>query len=222
MSTDSTQEHLTRRPPTDRSAGSRGPADSAAPAEPGGPGVPEESGGEGYWYDDDASVVGLLRALRRFRRADQEMRRRMSVGMDMNETDLRALQLVIEAETRDDHLTPRDLAEHLAISSASTTKLLDRLTASGHLTRAPHPSDRRSLILASTPYAHAEIRDRLTRMHERMAAIARAVPVESRGAVVAFLDALVAELDLEGLPRPLAPDPRRTPASKVPSTAPSS
>ena len=146
----------------------------------------------------------------------------MSAGMDMNETDLRALQLVIEAETRDAHLTPRDLADHLAISSASTTKLLDRLTASGHLTRAPHPSDRRSLILTSTPYAHAEIRDRLTRMHEQMAAIARAVPAESRGAVVAFLDALVVELDLEEQTRPLAADPRRTPASKVPSTAPPS
>lgn len=219
MSTDSTQEHLTRRRSTDRSAGPQGPAVAPESAVPTGP---QEPGGEGYWYDDDVSVVGLLRALRRFRRADQEMRRRMSAGMDMNETDLRALQLVIEAETRDDHLTPRDLAGHLAISSASTTKLLDRLTASGHLTRAPHPSDRRSLILASTPYAHAEIRDRLTRMHEQMAAIARAVPVESRGAVVAFLDALVAELDLEGRPRPLAPDPRRTPASKVPSTSPSS
>ncbi len=211
MSTNSTRTNPAHEPATARPAGSAGSGRSAE-AEP--------SVGSGYWYDDPAvaDVIDLLRAVRRFRRADQEMRRRLSADMDMNETDLHAIQLVIEAESRGDHLTPRELARHLAISSASTTKLLDRLTASGHLARAPHPSDRRSLILASTPAAHAEVRDRLTRMHERMAQIARSVPVSSRADVVAFLDALVAELDLEGAGRPISPAIRHTPASKVPSS----
>lgn len=211
MSTNSTRTGPAHEPPT------------ARPAEPVGTGwsaAAEPPVGSGYWYDDPAiaDVVDLLRAVRRFRRADQEMRRRLSSDMDMNETDLHAIQLVIEAESRGDHLTPRDLAQHLAISSASTTKLLDRLTASGHLARAPHPSDRRSLILASTPAAHAEVRDRLTRMHERMAQIARSVPVSSRADVVAFLDALVAELDLEGAGPATSSAARHTPASKVPSS----
>src|SRR5512140_54113 len=123
------------------------------------------------------------------------MRRRVSTGMDMNETDMQALQAVVEAEGRGVVLTPRELAAHLGISSASTTKLLDRLTASGHLSRAPHPSDRRSLVLVATPHAHDEIRERLTRMHAGMAEIARAVPAASRQAVVDFLEAMADELD---------------------------
>ena len=55
MSTDSTQEHLTRRRSTDRSAGPQGPAVAPESAVPTGP---QEPGGEGYWYDDDVSVVG--------------------------------------------------------------------------------------------------------------------------------------------------------------------
>jgi DNA-binding MarR family transcriptional regulator len=161
-----------------------------------------------YWYEDDPSVVQILRSVRRFRRADQEMRRRMSAGMDMNETDMQALQLVIETENRGRLLTPRELAAYLGISSASTTKLLDRLTASGHLTRSPHPSDRRSLVLASTAHAHDEIRDRLAQMHARMAEIARSVPADSRTVVVDFLEALIDELNGQGRVQPLTPGPQ--------------
>ena len=187
--------------------------------------MPTESrdpAGASYWYDEDQSVVRLLRAVRRFRRADQEMRRRMSAGMDMNETDMQALQLVIEAESTGGLLTPRELAASLGISSASTTKLLDRLTVSGHLTRGPHPTDRRSLVLSSTPYAHDEIRERLTRMHERMAQIARSVPVEARGAVVDFLEALAVQLSGQDRLPPLASDRRANETPKVPSGPPRS
>lgn len=180
----STREESTGEVTQRRAPEVSAPAASAPPSAP-----------HGYWYDDDTAVVNLLTAVRRFRRADQEMRRRVSTGMDMNETDMQALQAVVEAEGRGGVLTPRELAAHLGISSASTTKLLDRLTASGHLSRAPHPSDRRSLVLVATPHAHDEIRERLTLMHERMAEIARAVPVGSRGAVVDFLEAMTAELD---------------------------
>ncbi|WP_240646065.1 MarR family winged helix-turn-helix transcriptional regulator [Georgenia sp. SYP-B2076] len=158
-----------------------------------------------YWYDGDASVVAVLHAVRRFRRADQEMRRRMSEGMDMNVTDLQALQFVIAGEGRGEAVTPRQLSAHLRISTASTTKLLDRLTASGHLARSPHPRDRRSLVLTATAHAHDQIRERLAHMHERMADVARSVPPEAREAVVAFLAGMAALLDEEGGAAPLTP-----------------
>jgi len=160
-----------------------------------------------YWYADEPSVVELLEAVRRFRRADQEMRRRLSAGMDMNETDLQALQLVIATESHGGQVHPRDIAAHLRISTASTTKLLDRLTASGHLVRGVHPTDRRSVVVSSTPHAHHEIRERLERMHAAMAVIARDVPLESRPHVRDFLRAMAAHLDSEGAVAPLTSDP---------------
>ena len=52
----------------------------------------EDTGDErGYWYDNTAATTAILHALRRFRRADQEMRRRMSADMDMNVSDMTAI-----------------------------------------------------------------------------------------------------------------------------------
>ncbi|SDD07818.1 DNA-binding transcriptional regulator, MarR family [Sanguibacter gelidistatuariae] len=160
----------------------------------------------GYWYDDHDPVVAILHAVRKFRRSDQDMRRRMSADMDMNESDMQALQIVIAAESSHQLVTPRDLSAALAISTASTTKLLDRLTASGHLERHPHPTDRRALVITATDHAHNEIRDRLERMHAAMREIAAGVPEPSRRDVADFLVRMSAHLDSEG-GRPLTPRP---------------
>ena len=168
------------------------------------PSGPQEQGGA-YWYGGDDSAVALLSALRSFRMADQDLRRRMSEGMDMNTTDLAALRFVIARELGGEPVTPRGLAEHLHISGPSISKLLDRLTASGHLRRAPHPVDGRSRIVFATDHAHSQVRERLSRMHERMLEIARQVPEESRTAAIAFLEAMAAHLDSEAVPAQLTP-----------------
>lgn len=169
------------------------------------PGTPDPGS---YWYDGEDSVVDVLAALRAFRRADQDMRRRMSVDMDMNLTDLQAVQLTIAAERAGRAVTPRELASALHISTASTTKLLDRLTGSGHLSRTPHPTDRRSLVVVATEHAHREVRERLSEMHRRMAEIVRDVPEQARPAVAGFLRQMAAQLDREGATAPLTPGPR--------------
>jgi DNA-binding MarR family transcriptional regulator len=157
-----------------------------------------EDAGSSYWYDADvAEPRRLLEALRTFRRADEAMRLRASRDMDMNLTDLRALQHVIARGQREDPVTPRALAAYLGISSASTTKLIDRLCASGHVERRPHPDDRRSVVVVPTEGAHHEVRERLARMHARMLAIAEEVPEQSRPAVLAFLLAMADELARE-------------------------
>jgi DNA-binding MarR family transcriptional regulator len=150
-----------------------------------------------YWYadDEDPEPRRLLEALRAFRRADEAMRVRVSRDMDMNLTDLRALQHVIARERAGDPATPRSLATALGISTASTTKLLDRLSRSGHLERRPNDDDRRSVVVVASPEAHTEVRERLARMHERMLEAARAVPAHARPAVREFLLAMAAQLE---------------------------
>lgn len=160
--------------------------------------------GASYWWGED-SVVEILAALRAFRHADQEMRRRVSTGMDMNVTDLQALQIVIAGERESRPVSPRDLARGLHISTASTTKLLDRLTASGHLERGPHPTDRRSLVVRATDHAHHEVRARLTAMHDDMLELARGVPTDAREPVVRFLRGMAELLDQQAGVEPLTP-----------------
>lgn len=170
--------------------------------------LPEKKAPEGYWFAGPDGAVEILHALRRFRMADRDMRRRMSEGMDMNATDIDALRHVIARERAGEAVTPRDLASYLGISTASTTKLLDRLARSGHLRRHPHPGDRRSVVVTATDHAHAEVREHLAGMHRRMREVAEAVPEASRADVARFLDAMAdclgAEDTLEdqGLLRP--------------------
>lgn len=152
----------------------------------------------GYWYDNSDPVVDILHALRRFRQSDQGMRRRMSADMSMNETDMQALQFVVISTSKGDDATPRALSKFLGISSASTTKLLDRLSASGFLERHPHPTDRRGLVITATPHAHDELHARMTGMHRRLRELAETVPAESRRAVVDFLVAVSDHLETEG------------------------
>ncbi|MGH3917025.1 MAG: MarR family winged helix-turn-helix transcriptional regulator [Pseudonocardiaceae bacterium] len=47
-------------------------------------------------------------------------------------------------------LTPTAIADRLGMTTASVTGLLDRLAASGYLTRNPNPRDRRSILVTLT------------------------------------------------------------------------
>ncbi|WP_402462852.1 MarR family winged helix-turn-helix transcriptional regulator [Isoptericola aurantiacus] len=180
--------------------------------------------GEPYWYEeqDDEGPRRLLQALRTFRRADETMRRRAGRDMDMNLTDLRALRHVIAAQRHGEAVTPRSLASDLEISTASTTKLLDRLSDSGRLERRPHPRDRRSVVVVATDAAHAEVRERLTGVHDRMLAVAREVPEHCRPAVRAFLLAMADSVEEtpDGAAGTVAVDDAADPAAGGPAPAP--
>lgn len=96
------------------------------------------------------AILGLLGEIRALTDAMERMHSGMKGDMDMNATDVAALRMLIMREQRGQPVSPHDLADHLRISTASTTKLLDRLSASGHLERRPHPSDRRARIVVLT------------------------------------------------------------------------
>lgn len=132
-----------------------------------------------------AAVLGVLQAVRALSDAMDRMHGGMKGDMEMNATDLSALRMLIMREQRGQAVSPHDLAQHLRISTASTTKMLDRLTASGHVERRPHPSDRRARVVVLTDESrHAFFRlfgDRLQAMRgvaeqyseEELALIAR-------------------------------------------------
>ena len=100
--------------------------------------------------DHEHAVMDVLKAVRAFSDAMDRMHGGMKGDMAMNATDLAALRMMIVREQRGESVSPHDVARHLRISSASTTKLLDRLTASGHLERRPHPHDRRARVVVLT------------------------------------------------------------------------
>ncbi|WP_101853382.1 MarR family winged helix-turn-helix transcriptional regulator [Kocuria flava] len=149
----------------------------------------------GYWYAADGAHPGpveVLEALRAYRGAEQDLRRRTRESMGMGEKDVLALRYLMEADRAGEPMTPRALAGKLGISSASTTALLDRLARSGHIARRPHPTDRRSLVIVATEASHGEVRATLGSMHERMHAAAARLTPEQAATVIAFLQEMTA------------------------------
>ncbi|MEH0109464.1 MarR family transcriptional regulator [Tersicoccus sp. MR15.9] len=176
---------------------------SAAPARPSSP-APWRG------HDHGEPAVQVLNALRDYRTAEAAMRRRSRDAMGMGEKDMLALRYLLEADRAGSPLTPGDLARRLGISTASTTTLLDRLTRSGHVRRAPHPTDRRALVVLPTADTDGEVRSTLGSMHERMLDVARSLDPVQAETVTAFLTAMAeqvaAPLD------PPHPDVHATPA----------
>ncbi|WP_394685835.1 MarR family winged helix-turn-helix transcriptional regulator [uncultured Microbacterium sp.] len=163
-----------------------------------------------YWYGDEPAdrrqrSKAVLEALRIYRAAEVAMRRRTRDAMSMGENELLVLRYLLRDAER--QVRPGELTRYLGLSTASTTAILDRLERSGHITRAANPGDRRSIFIQATPRAHAEVRQTLGNMHDRMlAAVIDMTPDES-AAVVAFLRRMSDAVDGVALETPAVDSP---------------
>jgi DNA-binding MarR family transcriptional regulator len=83
------------------------------------------------------------RLLRRILVANHEIEKQLGRELEVNPTDLDAMQHLIGSGS----LSPSDIADRLGISTAAVTIAIDRLVKIGHVTREPHPTDRRRLLV---------------------------------------------------------------------------
>lgn len=146
--------------------------------------------------DELRQIAVLMGALGDLREAEQRLSRASRRYMRLNETDMRALHYLIVCANRQLIATPGGIAHHLGISTASTTKLLDRLEHSGHILRSPHPTDRRALAITITPETRRAAMETVGRQQaKRFYAAARLTPAE-REVVTRFLADMTAEIAL--------------------------
>jgi DNA-binding MarR family transcriptional regulator len=136
---------------------------------------------------DVDQVVGVLEALRRWRETERRMSEASRRYMKLGDTDMRALRFVIAMQNHGRVVTPGAIAEHLGITTASTTKLIDRLAAGDHVRRFPHPSDRRSLAIEVTEETRRAARESVGRSHARRFDAAARLTSEEREIVTRFL-----------------------------------
>ena len=151
-----------------------------------------------YWFTDAENEdlsVGVLEAMRTFRAAELAMERRTQQSQGMNANDLLALRYVILAQREGRTIGPKELAQHLGISSASTTVLIDRLERAGRMRRTNSPFDRRALILEPTATTDAEIAEALGDVPEAMLEVAGRLSADQARVVIDFLNDMRSAVD---------------------------
>lgn len=139
-------------------------------------------------------VMSAMEAVRAFTDAMDHMHGGVRGEMAMNATDLAALRMLVVREQRGDRVSPHEIAEHLSISTASTTKLLDRLTESGHVQRLPHPDDGRARTVVLTDVARTEFFRHFGQRMRRMRYAMGAFGDDELRTVVRFLGEMEAAL----------------------------
>lgn len=141
--------------------------------------------------EDTHQAFALMEALGAWQDAGRALAKLSADYMELNETDMRAIRMIMAAQQRGEVVTPKDIAHAVGISSASTTKLVDRLIAAGHLTRGPHPSDRRTVRIEVTESTRQTASNTIGRQHARRFAVAAALTPEERAAVLKFLTGML-------------------------------
>jgi DNA-binding MarR family transcriptional regulator len=88
--------------------------------------------------------------------------------------------------------TQQSLASALAVSARNVTGLVDGLVASGHVSRKPHPTDRRATLVTPTAKGEAAVRE-LRESHEQLARqLFEHVPADQLAVFAATLDETIA------------------------------
>ncbi len=135
----------------------------------------------------ESTGVDVLNALRDYRAVESGLRRRLSQSLSINETDLGALRYLLGVWQRGQEASPKELAQALGISSASTTLVIDRLEKAGYIRRRRHPVDRRAVIVEPGEKATEEFRSGFDVEKRSVMAAADSLTSEETETVTRFL-----------------------------------
>jgi DNA-binding MarR family transcriptional regulator len=102
---------------------------------------PDETGGRAALEQQISAYLRVMTA------ESEQIGRSFAVAHDVRPTDFRALLHVMVAETAGAPITSGELRQRMGLSGAAITYLVDRMMASGHITRESDPGDRRKVIL---------------------------------------------------------------------------
>lgn len=95
----------------------------------------------------------VVRALRRYATESDLYVADASRESAMHRTDLNGLSMVMDWGLLGEAATPGRLSTAMHLSAPATSAMLDRLERAGHVTRSPHPADRRSVVVEVTDHA---------------------------------------------------------------------
>jgi DNA-binding MarR family transcriptional regulator len=141
--------------------------------------------------DVEAMIVSDVQALSA---ESDELSRVFCARHELSANDFRALLHVMVSERDGDPLTQSELGRRIGVSGAAITYLVDRMVQSGHLNRAPHPSDRRKVLLHYADHGSAVARSFFTPLAEHTHAALDEFSATELGTAHRVLTALIGSM----------------------------
>ena len=105
--------------------------------------------------------------------------------------------LVCEHLRLDGPLTPKEVGERVGLSSGAVTRLLDRLEKRSFTKRAPHPSDRRKVLMHYVEQ-ESEMIERPLALFERLNQTIASLDASEKQVVLSFMNEMIGAVE-EGL-----------------------
>jgi DNA-binding MarR family transcriptional regulator len=128
--------------------------------------------------------VAIRAALNRKALADARHRAALARRLGLTETEVLAIQHLARAG----ELTPGQLATQLQLTSGGTTGLIHRLQRPAHITRNPHPRDRRSTVLRLTPTIEESATEAWAPLIAELDQLTRALSPSEHETITRFLE----------------------------------
>jgi DNA-binding MarR family transcriptional regulator len=150
--------------------------------------MPTVTGGD---EDGETTTAYTPEEIREFfnRKALAARRHRAAVTKQLGLTDAEADALAHLA--RSGGMTPTELSDLLGMTSGGITALTQRLERAGHITREPHPRDKRSSILRATPEVIERVQEQYRDLIRDTDRITARLSEQERAIVGDYLERLV-------------------------------
>ncbi|MDJ0335676.1 MarR family transcriptional regulator [Salinibacterium sp. G-O1] len=125
--------------------------------------------------------------LRELITANEAFTEHMGRQLSVNPTDLSAMTHLISGGP----LGPTELSRRLQLSTAAVTTVVDRLESAGHVHRAQHPTDRRSVVIVPSPASVQQAMGVLIPMITGIDNVISEFPEDQRDVINAYLERVV-------------------------------
>lgn len=147
--------------------------------------------------DDEFSgpEFDVVAALMRLEIADAGLRSRLRDRLDLNATDLSAIQYIARADSAGMTVYAKDLATVLGVSAPAVSAVVGRLIKAGHLVRTPDPEKSRYRRLTLTDATNALLADIIGDTQELLRGVVTRMSGRDKKRAVKLIDELAKALD---------------------------
>jgi len=159
--------------------------------------------GSGAWRTSPVSLDPIGQRLKTISILTRQVSRKIGESLGVNVTDMAALEQLLS----DGPMTPSQLAEHLKVTTAAATQIVDRLERAGHVTRQRQAGDRRKICVVPLENSIDRAFVQLAPMLEGLDRVIGGLAPADRQVIEGFLDQVVDVYRVVSKLPPSAPEP---------------